>query len=114
VVLWFDEPTNLHSLWDSELIEHQELSFSEMAELIDHPTSEQVAAWQAAGYRDWITESRELLDTVYDLGDRRLGWGYAYETKPIVERRLVQAGVRLAGLLDSIFLPTAASTPPAD
>jgi len=113
LVLWFDEPSNLHSVWDSELIEHQRLSFSEMATFFDHPTPEQVAAWQADGYREWIAESRALLDQIYELGNRRLSWHYAYRATPIVERRLLQAGVRLAGLLNRVFAPTVGSTPPA-
>lgn len=114
LVLWFGDPTDLHSVWDSELIEHQKLSFSEMAELLDHPTPGQVAEWQAADPREWIAESRALLDRVYDLGDRRLGWDYAAGATPIVERRLLQAGVRLAGLLDSVLstTPTPPRSPP--
>lgn len=103
LVLWFDEPTNLHSVWDSRLIEHQQLSFSELAEFLDHPTPDQIATWQASGYRDWINESRDLLDQAYEVGDRRLSWHYAYRVTPIVEERLLQGGVRLAGLLNRVF-----------
>lgn len=103
LVLWFGEPTDLHALWDSEMIESQKLSFTELARFIDHPTPEQVTQWQAAGYRDWIAESFALRDSVYDLGDRRLGYEYGFHNLPIVERRLLQAGVRLAGLLNSVF-----------
>jgi len=111
LVLWFGDPTNLHSVWDAKLIDHEQLSFSEMAELLDHPTAEQVADWQASDFRQWITESRGLLDQVYDLGDRRLSWGYAYHATPIVEHRLLQAGVRLAGLLDRLLGPSSKNTP---
>ena len=105
LVTWFDEPTNLHSVWDGRMIESEELSFTELARFIDHPTPEEVAAWQAGGYRDWIAESFALRGQVYDLGDRRLGYRYAYEKLPIVRQRLLQAGVRLAGLLESILAP---------
>lgn len=105
LVLWFGEATDLHSLWDSGLIEARELSYTELVRFLDHPTPEQVADWQASGYRDWIAESFALRDEVYALGDRRLGYDYLRDKTPIVERRLLQAGVRLAGLLDSIFRP---------
>jgi len=111
LVTWFGDPTNLHTVWDTKLIEHQQLSFSEMAELIDHPTPEQIADWQDSTFRDWFDESRALLDDVYDLGNRRLSWNYAYRETPIVERRLVQGGVRLAGLLDRLLGPGSADTP---
>ncbi|HUP42959.1 MAG TPA: S1/P1 nuclease, partial [Thermoanaerobaculia bacterium] len=111
LVLWFGEPTNLHSVWDGRMIESEELSFTELARFIDHPTPEELAAWRAGGYREWIAESFALRPEVYDLGDRRLGYGYAYEKLPIVRRRLLQAGVRLAGLLETIFAP--ADSPPS-
>lgn len=106
LVLWFDEPTDLHALWDTHLVEYQELSFTELARFLDHPTPQEVTAWQAAGYADWIAESFALRDQVYDLGDRRLGYRYAYRNVPVVERRLLQAGVRLAGLLESLLTAT--------
>lgn len=106
LVLWFGEPTNLHTLWDTHLVEHQELSFTELARFIDHPTPEEVAAWQASGYEEWIAESFALRGRVYDLGDHRLGYRYGYRNVPIVERRLLQAGVRLAGLLEAVFKET--------
>jgi hypothetical protein len=105
LVLWFGEPTNLHHVWDTSLVELEELSFSELAEFLDHPSPEQIAAWQASGYRDWIAESFALREQAYDLGDHRLGYGYAHDNVPIVERRLLQAGIRLAGLLDAVFKP---------
>ena len=84
-----------------------------MAELIDHPTAG--PGRRLAGEhlpRLVSTSPGALLDEVYDLGDRRLGWDYAYRATPIVEHRLVQAGVRLAGLLDRLLGPTAAPNPP--
>lgn len=107
LVLWFGEPTHLHALWDTHLVEHQGLSFTELVRFIDHPSPAEVAAWQGSSYEDWIAESFGLRDRVYDLGDRRLGYDYAKENVPVVERRLLQAGVRLAGLLDDLLIPTA-------
>lgn len=112
LVLWFGEPTNLHTLWDTELVEFQRLSYSELAEFIDHPSAEEVATWQATGYRDWIAESLALRPQVYDLGDRKLGYGYAHDAVPIVEHRLLQAGVRLAGLLNDVFKDSSGTAAP--
>jgi hypothetical protein len=103
LVTWFGEPTNLHAVWDSKLIELTELSFSELAELVDHATPELVREWQAGTVRDWAHESQRLRDACYALGDRRLGYRYHYEHWPTVERRLAQAGVRLAGTLNRIL-----------
>lgn len=105
LVLWFDEPSNLHSLWDSGMIDHNRLSFTEMVRFLDHATPEQVEAWQGADLLDWVAESMALREQVYDLGDRRLSWRYRYRNLPTVERRLLQAGIRLAGRLNAILDP---------
>ncbi|MEA2602620.1 MAG: nuclease [Acidobacteriota bacterium] len=103
IVLWFSEPSNLHSVWDNGMIDATKLSFSELAEFIDHPTPEEVAAWQRATYADWIRESFDARPQVYDIGKRDLSFDYAFRNMSLVEKRLVQAGVRLAGLLNSVF-----------
>jgi hypothetical protein len=103
VVLWFNEPSNLHSVWDSGIIGRAELSFSELAESVDVATPADVKTWQAATPLDWAEESRALLGGVYEVGDRRLSWRYSYKHWPTVERRLNQAGVRLAGLLNRLL-----------
>ncbi len=104
-VTWFGQPTNLHRVWDSAMIDHEQLSFTELARFLDHPTNEQVAAWQASTPEDWVRESFALRSRVYDIGDGSLGYGYSYRELPVVKKRLLQAGVRIAGLLNEIFAP---------
>ena len=102
-VTWFGERSNLHSVWDSGLIENEKLSFSEMAEFLDHPFPGEVIAWQAGEVLDWVTESFGLRSQVYEIGDGKLSWEYAYRKLPLVRLRLLQAGVRLAGLLNRVL-----------
>ena len=117
-ISWFGTESNLHRIWDTDLIEHQGLSFSEFVRFIDHIPPEDVAAWQRATYLDWVHESKALRDSVYDFRGGtldaalhqdyrdltlRLGYGYAYRKTPIVRRRLLQAGIRLAGMLNAVF-----------
>ena len=103
VLLWFNEPSNLHSIWDSGMIDATKLSFSELAEFIDHPTPQEVTAWQSAPLADWVRESFDVRPQVYNTGKCDLGFDYSFRNMPLVEKRLVQAGVRLAGLLNSVF-----------
>jgi len=42
-------------------------------------------------------------DQVYQYGDGRLGYAYSYKNLPLVRMRLLQAGVRLAGILNEIY-----------
>lgn len=100
LVLWFGAPSNLHSVWDGGFIEKSELAFSELAEKVDVASPDDVRAWQAASILDWAEESRTLEEGAYAIGDGRLSWRYLATHWPTVERRLAQAGVRLAGVLD--------------
>lgn len=110
-VTWFNEKANLHAVWDSRLIESEELSFSELAAFIDHPTQEEIRTWQSSTYADWVKESKAEREKVYKIGDGKLGFQYAFENMPLVKRRLLQAGVRLAGLLNSVFAQPGPSIP---
>ncbi len=107
-VSWFWQSSNLHRVWDSGIIEKEQLSFTEYVRFIDHATDQQIADWQNSTYLDWVHESFELRSSVYAFGaqqgdDIKLSYGYAYKATPTVKKRLVQGGVRLAGLLNSIF-----------
>jgi hypothetical protein len=110
-VMWFADKTNLHSVWDSHLIENEKLSFSELAAFIDHPTQEEIRTWQSSTFADWVKESKAEREKVYKIGDGKLGFQYAFDNMPLVKQRLVQAGVRLAGLLSSIFTQPGPSIP---
>jgi len=103
-VLWFDQPRNLHSVWDSGIIEHQGLSYTEWVDFIDRATAGEIARWQSDPLPVWIAESRDLRIEAYSaLGEAdvpRLGWDYRNAMTPQVERRLLMAGVRLAGLIN--------------
>jgi hypothetical protein len=103
VVLWFGEPSNLHSVWDSKIVEQSELSFTELAELVDHPTPDELRLWQATRPPDWARESQELRAGAYAVGDRRLSWKYVHDQWPVVQRRILQAGVRLAATFERLL-----------
>jgi hypothetical protein len=103
LVLWFGEPTNLHAVWDSKIIEHSQLSFSELADLVDHATPEEVRSWEASQPGEWARESQEVRTASYAIGDRRLSYGYIYNHWPTIQRRLLKAGVRLAGELNRLL-----------
>lgn len=103
-VTWFRESSNLHRVWDSNMIESRQLSASELAESLGSPTPDVIRRWQSTGPRDWALESMAHREDVYDLpDDRRLGYEYRYENFHIVQTRLLQAGVRIAGVLNELY-----------
>jgi hypothetical protein len=108
-VKWFGTPSNLHSVWDTHLLEHQALSYSEYVDFLDHATAAEIRNWLASGYVEWIEESRLVREDVYArlrVADGQvpdLRWDFVNEMTPIMERRLLQAGIRMAGVLNRVL-----------
>lgn len=102
-VSWFGKPSNLHRVWDSEVISRQRLSPRSLVRALESRPGEQVEAWRQDSPMTWSAESMALRPLVYDMPGTGLGRAYLRAAGPVVEQRLQQAGVRLAALLDAIF-----------
>ena len=104
-VAFFGEKSNLHRVWDSGLVDHQGLSYTEWGNHINRGVDKlQVVAWQENTVREWAAESQQLRTACYDFGEyTNLKYAYIYRHIGTVEQRLEQAGVRLAGLLNDIY-----------
>jgi hypothetical protein len=102
-VTWFGSNSNLHSVWDSGMIDGTRLSYTELAESLYKPASDEVKKWQSVPVLDWANESISYRKQVYDIGEGKLSYEYQYKYFNIVRNRLAQAGVRLAGILNEIY-----------
>lgn len=103
-VEFFWDRSNLHRVWDSGIIDQQKYSYTEYVEWINHPTQGQVDEWQADEMMDWILESKEYRDQCYDLPEnKKINYRYVYDNIELVNQRLLQAGIRLAGVLNKIY-----------
>lgn len=100
---WFGDNTNLHTVWDSKMIDFTQLSYTELGDAINFATKEQIKAWQSKGVREWVAESMSYRKQVYNIGDGKLFYPYPYKNLPIVHERLLQAGIRMAGVLNEIY-----------
>jgi hypothetical protein len=102
-VKWFRNESNLHRVWDSDMIDDTKLSFTELAQFLSTPNAGTVAKWQKASVRDWANESMSFRKEVYDIKDGNLGYRYSYLHLQTAKERMLQAGVRLAGILNQIY-----------
>jgi hypothetical protein len=104
-VTFFNQNTNLHSVWDSRVIDGKNLSFTELSTHLNRrATQSLVKELQAAPLENWLTEAVALRPVIYDLPDNhRLSYEYVYRTYPVMEERLLAAGIRLAGILNDIY-----------
>ncbi len=104
-VRWFKEGSNLHRVWDSDMIDYYGMSYTELSENANKLSSAQVKFIKQGSILDWIQESQNLAKKVYasaNVGEK-LGYKYMYENFPMVRSQLQKGGIRLAKVLNEIF-----------
>ena len=104
---WFSTPTNLHAIWDEQLVNFQQLSYTEYTMAINRNTNaKQRLTWQKQPISEWIIESHQLAERLYSevTPDQKLSYRYNYDNIQVLNERLLKAGVRLAGLLNELFV----------
>tara|TARA_R110002096_G_scaffold27330_2_gene83710 strand:- start:17637 stop:18419 length:783 start_codon:yes stop_codon:yes gene_type:complete len=104
-VQWFYKDTNLHRVWDSEMIEDYNMSYSEIAENADFLTKTQIKHIQKGSIIDWVNETHALTRQVYEnvKPDENLRYRYSYDNFKTVRSQLQLAGIRLAKVLNGLF-----------
>lgn len=108
-VRYDDQGTNLHSLWDTKLLEHAGLSEEQLASKIDKATLSQMKKWQSDDAMRWAWESYQISLRLYgeiEKGGVNIDDAYYQAHIPIVYNRIEMAGIRLAGVLNGIFAKT--------
>ncbi len=99
-------------MWDSQIIEwHSQDEAVWLRELDATATPTMVASWSKGNAEDWANESLvdarlayrlPGTDTLMESGTK-LGEEYCRFALPIIQRRLAQAGIRLAFTLNEIY-----------
>ena len=104
-VQWFNDGTNLHSVWDTKIIESYNMSYSELAANAESLSKSQIEYLQQSSVTDWMYESRALCEDVYanTKSGEKLSFHYRYKYLPVIREQLQKGGVRLAGILNEIF-----------
>lgn len=123
LVTWHGKSTNLHAVWDSEMITTTQLSFTELADFASQDrSSSQSNAWQSGTLKQWSEESKRLRSRIYPAeviapstpttylsycqgnvaneAMPKLGYDYSYQFSSSVRDRIYQAGIRLAKILN--------------
>ena len=93
----------LHVLWDSGIVDLEKGSARALAKRFDQPFSaDERKSWEAGTPKEWADESLAITTAyVYPLPENHeASEEYAKRALPILHKRLVQAGVRLAWLLN--------------
>jgi len=111
-VRFYNRGTNMHRLWDSDMIQRagddEDFWLADLAPL-DTPANRDAA--MRGSVEDWATESLLAARAAYRVPEtgmrikpgQKLADSYQEANLPVVRRRLYQAGVRLALVLNEAF-----------
>ncbi|MUH37892.1 S1/P1 Nuclease [Zobellia amurskyensis] len=102
---WFNEGTNLHRVWDSNMINTYGMSYTELASSLPQLSKEQVKFIQQGTVLEWVEESQEIASKLYDSVEtgEKLYYRYSYDWWGTVETQLQKGGLRLAKVLNELF-----------
>lgn len=105
IVEWFKTPTNLHSLWDSKLIDFQMYSYSEYAYVLDYHDKKYNQTLLEGTFEDWLYDTYLKSELIYESAKpgEQLSYVYNYQYVSVLEEQLLKGGHRLAKILNSIF-----------
>lgn len=103
-VNFFWQNSNLHRVWDSQMLDQRKLSYTEWTSwLTEQITPSDIRSWAATDPLVWIEESIQIRDTIYPEDANSMNYDYLYHHLPIAKQRLQMAGIRLAMYLNQTF-----------
>lgn len=104
-VQWFGEGSNLHRVWDKNLIESYGMTYTELANELDRLSRKERKKIQEGTIYDWVDESHRICAEIYESVDvgEKLGYQYAYQYNAVVFSQLQKGGLRLAKVLNDMF-----------
>lgn len=104
-VQWFNEGTNLHSVWDTKMMESYNMTYTELATNTTRLSDGQLRLIESGDVQSWMAESRLLCLDIYantKIGDK-LSYRYMYKYVNVARLQMQKGGIRLAVLLNDIF-----------
>ncbi|MCM1489891.1 MAG: S1/P1 nuclease [Muribaculum sp.] len=108
-VKFFGRNANLHSVWDSSVLESgHNWSFTEWQKQIDRISKDEEAKIiKSSDPDDWGKECYSYATKIYESTPEgtEISYDYVSEWTPLIEQQLLKGGLRLADLLNSLFDP---------
>lgn len=102
---WFSRNTNLHSVWDSAIIESRGYSYSEYAEYLENTFRSEKKSIRKMTDEEIVLHNYHLTDAIYEYQTTWDGnaYHYVYRWANDMEWQLYAAGIRLAKVLNEIY-----------
>ena len=104
-VLWHYKKSNLHRVWDSDMIEFYNMSYTELSSNTKDLSKAQIESIAQGSVLDWTYESQALAKKIYQSAkqDEKLSYRYSYSHFKTVRSQLQKSGIRLAKILNEVF-----------
>ena len=107
MVKFFNKETKLHSLWDTALVEAaHKWSYTEWEQQLNrYCTAEQKQKLAQGEAVDWLNESHAIATEIYKATPEKSKVSYDYIAyyAPVIEKRLLSGGLRLARILNELY-----------
>ncbi len=97
-----DKKTNLHSLWDSGIIEYKGIKLSDCL-AANTFSKRKIRSLKSINVIRWSRESRKLLEPIYEFKGDSPSDEYVNQNVVLIESQILKGGIRLASVLESIF-----------
>ncbi|MCM1004980.1 MAG: S1/P1 nuclease [Prevotella sp.] len=107
-IKFFERDTNLHSVWDTNLVETgHKWSYSEWAEQIDRAPEDLQSLLIEGTVTDWGRETYEIAKEIYSTTPEGtvVSYDYIANWMPVIEQQFLKGGLRLAHILNSAYDP---------
>jgi len=94
--------TNLHAVWDNDIIQDENISLADCMEIYKTLSPAQKANIRSINFVGWMNENRKLLEDIYPA-NHKIDNDYLQKNKNVVEKQLLYSGIKLAAVLESLF-----------
>ncbi|HIY77000.1 MAG TPA: S1/P1 nuclease [Candidatus Sphingobacterium stercorigallinarum] len=103
-VSFFNRKTNIHRVWDSDLVDNEKYGYTEYARVLDYNPAF-YAQYTNSSLEEWFYESHQLANLIYQdvAKEKKLAYDYVFRFKEPMEQCLLKAGLRLAKELNAVF-----------
>lgn len=102
---WFSGHTNLHSVWDTKLIDSQGYSYTEYAQKLENEYAYMRHEIEKMSDTELLLRSYHVTEEIYAYQENWDGnaYHYIYRWRQPMELQLYIAGIRLAKVLNEMF-----------
>lgn len=101
-ISFYGRGTNLHSFYDSGIIEFKNLNLPQCLKAKTY-AKEEVAQIAQINVVAWANESRSFLPIIYKTNEHKIDDAYVDRNYLIIQQQIQRAGIRLASVLKEVF-----------